>query len=272
MKESIIVLGVHRSGTSVLAGLISILGAYPGSDLMKPTEDNPKGYFENNRIVVLNERILADNNASWDDPSFTVDSIPKSKLREYVDAAKLILEDELKYVKKIIIKDPRICILFPVWEQALKELSVKIKVIFIYRSPLEVAQSLKKRKNDSLAVEHGLMLWAHLFLQSEYYSRSYDPLFLEYDDDFQNLDDVLKKIQSFIGGELNKSKIKNAKTFYSPKLKHHKIPFENISDDLPPYLIKLINLLSEKNIKDKRRQLNSIRNEYLHLAKLFLHD
>jgi len=171
MKQCIVILGMHRSGTSVLTGLVSLFGGYVGADLMPPTKDNPKGYFENNKIYLLNEKILRENKSSWHDYSFVVENIDKSKFQEYVLEAKKVIEAELKYVKKLIIKDPRICILFPIWEQALNELEISIRLIFTYRSPLEVAHSLLER--DGIPVEKGLMLWSHYFLQSELYSRNY---------------------------------------------------------------------------------------------------
>ena len=272
MKNCIVVLGMHRSGTSVLTGLMSILGGYAGSDLMPPTEDNPKGYFENNRVVRLNEKILSDNNATWDDPLFTLDSVSEFKINEYVSEAKAILNDEFKYVKNIIIKDPRLCILFPIWERALKELKTRIKIIFIYRSPLEVASSLKKRKRDGLSFEHGLILWIHLFLQAEFFSRPYKPLFVEYDKDFQDLPHFLEKLQQFLGGKLTKSIIQKAQKFYLPKLKHHQIPLDNISNDLPVIFKKLVAILAENKIQASRRKLNEIRKELAYTSQLFLAD
>jgi len=185
IRECIVVLGMHRSGTSVLTGLISFFGGYIGADLMKPTEDNPKGYFENNKIYLLNEKILREQSESWDNYSFDIDSIDSGSFERYVIHAKAVIEDELKYVNKLIIKDPRLCLLFPIWERALNELDIKIKLVFAYRSPIEVSHSLLKR--DEIAIEKGLMIWSHYFLQSELFSRNYKRMLVEYDKDFKDM-------------------------------------------------------------------------------------
>ncbi len=185
MKECIVVLGMHRSGTSVLTGLASILGCYAGFDLMKPTQDNPKGYFENNKIYLFNKKILEHHKVCWDDYNFTIKQVEPEIQKKYVKEAKSVLEEELKYVNKTIIKDPRLCILFPLWQQALDELGVKIKIIFAYRNPLEVAYSLKYR--DKIPLEKGLMLWTHYFFQAEYYSRGYNRIVIKYNDDFKKV-------------------------------------------------------------------------------------
>ncbi|MEE9328314.1 MAG: glycosyltransferase [Cocleimonas sp.] len=266
MKECIVILGMHRSGTSVLTGLVSLFGGYVGADLMPPTKDNPMGYFENNKIYVLNERILRENNASWHDYSFVADDIKKPDFQQYVSDAKDVIQAELKFVNKLIIKDPRICILFPIWEQALQELDINIRIIFAYRSPLEVAHSLLKR--DEIPVEKGLMLWSHYFLQSEVYSRKYQRMIVEYDKDFHDLPEFLDKVGDFIGADVNQEIQQKAKDLYSPNLKHHQVALDNISDDLPSYLTQLITLLVDKKLNSKKK-VNQIRVEFNNSVKYY---
>jgi len=267
MKESIIVLGMHRSGTSVLAGLVSILGSYAGSNLMDSTVDNPKGYFENNKVFDLNEKILKENGASWDDYYFSMEGILPEKINEYVQLAKEVIQDELKFAKKIVIKDPRMCILFPIWEKALIELKIKIRIAFIFRNPMEVALSLKKR--DEMSVEKGLMLWSHYFFHSEYYSRSYKRLIVQYSDDFYALEAFIQKLADFTGHELSRSKLETVKSFYSPKLKHQNIALDNISSELPSYLNSLIGLLIKRDFVNIKL-IDRLNNEFKYSREFFL--
>lgn len=267
MKESIIVLGMHRSGTSVLTGLVSILGAYAGSSLMAPTKENPKGYFENNKVYFLNEKILQENESSWDDYTFSLEKISPEKIDEYVIQAKNIIQDELKYVKKIIIKDPRICLLFPIWERALNELDIKIKILLAYRSPMEVAFSLKAR--DQMPVEKGLLLWSHYFFLSEFFSRNYERQVVHFDDDFHDFEFFVEKLADFTGNDLTELCLESAKSFYSPKLKHQNISLENISLQLPPYLNGVISLLREREFDDSSR-LDKFHEEFINSTTFYL--
>jgi len=66
----VIVLGMHRSGTSAFTGALKIAGFDLGRDIMQANEYNVKGYFENNKIVELNDKILDYFNASWDSVFF----------------------------------------------------------------------------------------------------------------------------------------------------------------------------------------------------------
>ena len=269
MKECVVVLGMHRSGTSVLTGLTSILGCYTGFDLMEPTKDNPKGYFENNKIYVLNKRILQEHNASWDDYNFTLNDISPEKYQAYVMAAKEALEEELKYIEKTVIKDPRLCVLFPIWEQALKDLGVQIKVIFSYRNPLEVAYSLKQR--DAIPIEKGIMLWSHYFFQAEKHSRNYKRIVVKYNDDFLNMAMFLDRLGDFISITVTKEMCEEASNFYSPKLKHHHLQSDNISDDIPPYLLKIVKILKKQNLKNKEK-INSLSDIFYRDKNYYLYD
>ena len=69
-KKGIIVLGVHRSGTSVLAAGLEALGISLGRKSEWVNEDNPKGFFENQDITPFNERLLRFLHARWDNPLF----------------------------------------------------------------------------------------------------------------------------------------------------------------------------------------------------------
>lgn len=64
-RRAIIVLGMHRGGTSALTGALGMLGMRLPDSLMPPTTDNPKGYFESVQIYAIHERLLAAAGTSW---------------------------------------------------------------------------------------------------------------------------------------------------------------------------------------------------------------
>ena len=66
--ECIIVLGMHRSGTSALSGVLSHAGVFFGRNLLKELPENPKGFFENTEVVNFNEAILSREGVSWHNP------------------------------------------------------------------------------------------------------------------------------------------------------------------------------------------------------------
>ena len=54
----IIVCGMHRSGTSLVAQALADNGIHMGSDLVSADESNPAGHFEDRAVVNLHNRII----------------------------------------------------------------------------------------------------------------------------------------------------------------------------------------------------------------------
>ena len=66
-KTAFVIAGMHRSGTSALTRVVSMLGAKLPRTLMPPMPDNPKGYWESPAIAQLNDALLGELGSSWDD-------------------------------------------------------------------------------------------------------------------------------------------------------------------------------------------------------------
>ena len=67
-SRAILVLGMHRSGTSAVTGALRLCGVELGTELMQPGSDNPKGFWEHAGVVAIHERLLAALERSWNDP------------------------------------------------------------------------------------------------------------------------------------------------------------------------------------------------------------
>jgi len=268
VKTAYFILGMHRSGTSALGGVLNIMGLEFGSELMKADEGNPKGYFENNFVYRLNKKILNEHNSKWDDYSFTMDKISDSNKNIYIKEAKSIIMKEFRYAENFAIKDPRICLLFPIWEQACHDLKINIKIILPFRNPKEVALSLKKRNNFSM--EQSLLLWTHYFLSAEYLSRKYKRIFLSFDELLGNTEKVLEQLYAFSGLEKHQS-LGLIDNFLDHNIKNNNLLLGNFTKSIPTFLQNLVNLLKESKFDDLDR-IDSIRNDFNFSLEMFQHD
>lgn len=266
MKTVLYILGMHRSGTSAVTGTINRMGLDIGSDLMPITQDNPKGYYENNKVLKLNEKILIENNSSWDNCHFKISKIPKEKIAPYVAEAKKILTEEFRYSEQFCIKDPRNCITFPIWEQASLELKYTIKIIIPHRNPIEVANSLKKR--DSFSFEKSLTLWCHHFLSAEHFSRPYKRIFLSFNELLNDTKKTVKTLNDFIGIESKGKETKQIESFLDVNIKNNNLSIENITDETPSFLQKLFRLLKESDFSNIRA-IDKIRNDFYYSLEMF---
>lgn len=176
----LLILGPHRSGTSALAGALLQLGVYFGHDLLPPRPDNQKGFFESRRIVELHDQILESLNSRWDDPR----SLPENWLSlpgttNYRDNLIKVLQDDFIAHPLWAVKDPRLCRLFPLWQEALAALGIQPFVVISLRQPEEVIQSLQKR--DGFSTDHCQLLWFRYFQEALGYSSKLPRAFVEYD-------------------------------------------------------------------------------------------
>jgi len=149
-----IVLGMHRSGTSMVARLLNMMGAYFSNEemAMPATAANPKGYWERKDVRQLNDDVISSLGMSWDNISdFNLQSLEQVPADFQSRAQQIIFNIETQ--RPWMIKDPRFSLLLPLWRPFL-EIPV---AIYVYRRPLQVAQSLKKREDFSLML--GIALW-----------------------------------------------------------------------------------------------------------------
>ena len=166
MKEGIIVLGMHRSGTSALTGILNLLGADLGGYLQIPDENhNPKGLWENIDFMLFNEAVFASCNSSWDD----IRPLPDKWWlgHDAASARKSLRRLILRHFGSSAlwaVKDPRICLLLPLWVNALQELDINHRFVMIFRHPLEVASSLERR--DRFHPEKSALMWLRHTIRS----------------------------------------------------------------------------------------------------------
>jgi hypothetical protein len=197
-RTCLVVLGMHRSGTSALTGTLGILGATLPNDLLGSHPSNVKGHFESYPIYVLNEQFLTALNTYWYDVApidfSTIDSATLDRFRtELVGTLQTAFDKSSLFA----LKDPRISRLFPLTVSALEELGASVRVIICVRNPLEVAKSLEAR--DAMALSHGLALWLRYMLEAELHSRGLPRVFVQFSDLLQDWRSVVAQIEQRLG-------------------------------------------------------------------------
>src|SRR5689334_19672313 len=122
-STTVVILGMHRSGTSLLANIVSELGVYLGeaAELHQPRYDNVLGFFENANIMALNERILSQFKGNWIKlPSFPNNWELSSQLDPIKKEARAYLEKLYSKSKLIGFKDPTTSLTIAFWEKLIQ--------------------------------------------------------------------------------------------------------------------------------------------------------
>ncbi len=153
----VVVLGMHRSGTSALTGLLRLLGLWAGEegDFHPADDHNQAGYWEHRDVWSVDEEILQALGASWSEiADLDLSRLEAGARARFQQRVREIVRD-LDRHGSWVIKDPRLCLLFPFWRETLEH----PLCVLIYREPLPVARSLAAR--DGIAIPYGIALWEH---------------------------------------------------------------------------------------------------------------
>ena len=214
-----LVIGMHRSGTSALAGLVSELGFDVGEKLLPTNEFNEKGYYENEAIVNFHSRAFEELRSCWHDLRILPDDAFRGGwLDDKVVQLSSVLQTQFGSSRRIVVKDPRATRLLPIWKRFASETGVGLNYLIIGRHPLEVSYSLGHR--DGFSRQKSLLLWLQYNLLAERYTRSNQRLILTYQDLIANPEAKGREIAAFLGIEQGASIGKAAATI-EPSIVHH---------------------------------------------------
>ncbi|HEY8808984.1 MAG TPA: glycosyltransferase [Solirubrobacterales bacterium] len=213
-SDPICVLGMSRTGSSLTARVLNLLGVYLGhpEDLLngklhqlagegdevlaKAKEANPAGFWEHYRIMRLNERILRTHGGSWrDPPTLPVGWEQSHELDAERREARSLLRETFAGQPLWGWKDPRNCLTLPFWER----LVPRARYVICLRNPLDVASSLQRR--DGMPLQQGIGLWRAYVIAALLNTSGRPRLFVPYENHFDDPHGTVERLARFAGRE-----------------------------------------------------------------------
>ncbi|TFE68016.1 glycosyltransferase [Methylacidiphilum caldifontis] len=194
-RRIIIVLGMHRSGTSAVTRSLVELGLSVGERILEPQPDNPTGFWEDKDIMEINEEILAVSGSYWDSLAPPSLAFHEPRMVALLKKAEELLEQKLKE-KDFTFKDPRTIRLLPFWHEVFEKLNISPSYLLVIRNPLSVGYSLYERnqfpvvKSFCLWLSHNVFPWPLYapFLEAVV---DYDPFLEKPERELQRIAEVL---------------------------------------------------------------------------------
>ena len=198
-RPVVLVLGMHRSGTSLCSHILSALGIDMSDDIdVNPS--NGRGHWERREIVEFHDRILRLFNRDF-----------SGRFHDFVLPVAWWADPRVAQIKREIVaflkqrmgdgyfgfKDPRTVRLMPMWHQILNELKLAPKIVLCLRNPAQVARSLQVR--DGLDLANGEYRWLVHMIDFYRYASNLDCCTVEYEEWFNNPPGSVKKLQQFLG-------------------------------------------------------------------------
>lgn len=227
IKSSVIcILGMHRSGTSMVTRILNLCGLSLGEpeEMFASTHGNERGHWENIRFMKINMEIIKTFSNSKDADEWNTQPVfPKgwqnskkiSNLRK--KAIGLVKEFDSRYLSWGW-KGPRNCITLPFWQEILGD---RLKYVIVVRQPIDVANSLLKRNNYPLT--EGLLLWNRYLSDAITYTQGLPRYFISSEKIFSDQEKEVKSVLSFIGNKnlvFNQNVNKQIKSFVSKDIWH----------------------------------------------------
>lgn len=165
----VVILGMHRAGTSLCARLVQALGIPLGTPLMSPGPDNPEGYQEHLDVFTLHRTLLEALGDDWDTLRLAAPLPPDAWHGAPAAAARAAMADTLAAqlaanAGRWAFKDPRTARFLPLWREVFETLGITPTWILAVRDPRAVAASLHAR--DHIPPELGALLWAEHYLDA----------------------------------------------------------------------------------------------------------
>ncbi|WP_340316720.1 sulfotransferase family protein [Rhizorhabdus argentea] len=220
-RTAILVLGMHRSGTSALARLIGYLGAALPADAIDAHADNARGYWESEAMVKADDQLLRVARSSWFDPrALDLSRLDASALRSRKDRIWEAVTAAFGDAPLMAIKDPRQCRFVPTMVETLAEHGVAARTVLMLRSPHAVARSIASRDGTTSAFAH--LLWLRHMMEAERASRGLMRAVIEFDAMLGDWRDAARRLLPLTGGDMPEGETAEAiNGFLDPALRHH---------------------------------------------------
>ena len=229
MPGPICIIGMHRSGTSMVANLLRVQGLSLGlvEELLGANDSNQFGHFEHTGFFEINEALLKQLGGSWDNPPQLQPGWEQDPaLDKMIGEARSLIED-FAACPTWGWKDPRTTILLPFWQKIIPNL----RYVICIRNPLEVAFSLAQR--DGVSIPAAARLWSQYTCQGIQQTDGLPRILTFYEDYFLRPVDEVNRVSEFCGlrnvGDLSRI-------------------HENISGELRHQIGGTVELLNERNI------------------------
>ena len=232
MRNVILVLGMHRSGTSATAGLFLKLGGAQPKNLMPAEGGNERGYFESQALMTFHDELLASAGSHWTDwRQFNPAWFQSSTATAFQKRAKHLFKEEFDGEPLAVLKDPRVCRFVPFWLKVLARIKARACVVIPVRSPLEVAFSLRKRDGFSLAT--GALLWLRHTIDAEIATRALPRSIFSWDQLLRDWRSVAEKASTELGlpwPRLSDATAHEIENFVGYDLVHHRVSAPELAD------------------------------------------
>jgi hypothetical protein len=267
--EIICIIGMHRSGTSLVARIVNLLGVClgPQERLHGAAPENAKGFWENQDIVWLNEEIFSRFGVAWDSPMpLPPDWHSGPQIADLEQCARTLIRELFDNEAIWGWKDPRSSIVLPFWQRLLPPM---LYVICI-RNPVSVALSLERR--DGFSFHKSVDLWMTYVTSALKHTTGKPRLMIFYEDVMDDWRRELRRLADFLGRPEIAERadvLQAVESFVERDMQHNGVPLlDSLADPSLPFPTKSLFMLQRLyvNLQQARSSGHGRTDEDIQLA------
>lgn len=266
--SALLVLGMHRSGTSAITGALGLCGAWVGenAELTRANFKNPQGFWERRDMREICDRLLHAAEADWwKIARFEPEAIPHAVLaEERTRFSKLV--SSLDEHGTWVLKEPRLCLLLPI----LRDCVTDPVCIHIFRNPLEVARSLQAR--NGFGISRGLALWEIYNCRALNASKNFPRVSVSYESlvlrPVETLGGILERLAEFAATDLMQPSDNRLRQFINSSLYRHRVDEEETREYLSASQLSLWQQINSGQVLDHESSASILRVPRQHLSDL----
>lgn len=233
-RAAILILGMHRSGTSALTWLLGQMGAALPGDAIAAHGDNARGYWESEALVRADDQLLRVCRSSWFDPRpLDWSRLPPDGLRSRKARMREAIETAWGDAPLLAIKDPRQCRFVPIIAEMLADMGVEARAVLMLREPADIARSLAARDGTTPAYAH--LLWLRHMIDAERTTRDMPRAVLSYEGmmrDWRSAVAALGPVAGRPGWQPDGALADEIERFIDPALRHHDGTTQSLEEPL----------------------------------------
>ncbi len=241
-KRVIVVLGMHRSGTSAVTRGLKVLGVDLGNNLLGPlVNDNVKGFWEDFDLMTLNIEMLSVIGSDWHYLApIQPNDIEVLRKKGYFLRAVELLRLKIGNVPIFGFKDPRVAKLLPFWKEVFSQCQLDVSYVLTIRHPLSVVKSLAKRNGFDPGKSY--LLWLGHVIASLSMTVNEKCVIIDYDRLMQSPDYELNRIAKNLNLAIDPTELQSYKSEFLDQVLRHTVydPSDLSSDEASPPLIREI--------------------------------
>lgn len=270
IRQALLILGMHRSGTSAMAGISCLLGAAAPAGMMEAAFDNPTGFWESMPISSTNEATFKAFGSDWyNSLRFDPTSIDAASRGDLTRLFASVLAAEYGDAPVFVMKDPRFSLLFGLWLPAFTAMKVQVVPVLALRHPSEATASLRRR--DNMPIEIAAPMWLHYSLEAEHSTRGRPRALLSYDRLLRDWRGAMTRLAAETGLVWPVSQAvaeAQVAAFLRPQMRHHHAAPARIAVSKPPLTgwiaetYNALRALEDGGGEAQFRRLDAVRTEF----------